>query len=680
MRYFCKKALAAAALLLFFFAPRSIVFGQSNGHFEWAQGFGTAYSGYDGDYILGSVTDSLGNLYILGQFRNDSEWGTGWDAELLLPMTPYGPNSNTSNTIIAKISPDGEMVWKKVIHSNNGAANYPNDIKKVGDTAFACMVGVILPTEDHYTYYLDTLIPSRSDYPVNSMYVENPMRTAFIMFDFEGDVLEQHFLYLTYTDSTGNDIVNYYNYNIDTTPWFRGYNYSNPSFDIDVNGNIYISRFSNDRLDDSFNAQDGSIRGVKFWVDGRLAGICLNESKPKIWYPQIIKFSPHFDTLLACRYVVQKSSESVEYHETLDTRTIVDCNGNVYFKSLYNPAVRSVTDTIIIDSVQNLSFYVPVLNSIFSILVQFDSNLNAKWIITLEDSVVVESSTVGSLKSFYDISFDKDSNLLFLSAQTTRTSFTDTSSVFYILTYNGTPLSRLKNDVFFMSFKIDGLLPMLHSYGRVPSVMNYSVANSPSTGNLSCKNNRLFIQSQYVGGLRLPSGDIRFSNKYDRGLGITIFDYQGNLIGGCDYNTLSPNNRPGPIAIHDSTVYLSGRLCANATFGDIPFSLNGTSQKAYIAKYVDTSFMTPYVKPTVNITTAIGDKTTYIYPNPALDIINLNIGSEPILEVSAISISGIKTPLIFNGSYIEVGELQQGLYILETVTPTNKYHSKFIKL
>ena len=213
MRYFCKKALAAAALLLFFFAPRSIVFGQSNGHFEWAQGFGTAYSGYDGDYILGSVTDSLGNLYILGQFRNDSEWGTGWDAELLLPMTPYGPNSNTSNTIIAKISPDGEMVWKKVIHSNNGAANYPNDIKKVGDTAFACMVGVILPTEDHYTYYLDTLIPSRSDYPVNSMYVENPMRTAFIMFDFEGDVLEQHFLYLTYTDSTGNDIVNYYNYN-----------------------------------------------------------------------------------------------------------------------------------------------------------------------------------------------------------------------------------------------------------------------------------------------------------------------------------------------------------------------------------------------------------------------------------------------------------------------------------
>ena len=178
--------------------------------FEWANGS----SADVGCHITGSVTDSLGNLYILGAFRNDSEWGTGWDAERLLPIAPYGPWPDNVNTIIAKISPDGEMVWKKVIHSNNGTGNYPNDIKKVGDTAFACLVEMFLPTEDHYTYYLDTLIRGRSDYPVSSMYVENSMRTAFIMFDFDGNVIEQHFLYLTYTDTAGNDIVNYYNYNI----------------------------------------------------------------------------------------------------------------------------------------------------------------------------------------------------------------------------------------------------------------------------------------------------------------------------------------------------------------------------------------------------------------------------------------------------------------------------------
>ena len=308
MRQNIKPNLFAVLLLIAVFAPRSGAFCQSGGHFEWVKGYGTSENG--ACHITGSVTDSVGNLYILGQFRNDSEWGTGWSAERLLPMAPYGPHPYNGNVIIAKISPEGEIVWKKIIHSNNGSGHRPYDIKKVGDTAFACLVEIMVPTEDNYTYYLDTLITGRSDYPVSTLYIKTPIRTAFIMLDFEGNVIEQHFLYQTYTDTAGNDIVKYYTN--DSIPWYSGDRYRNPSFDFDAQGNIYISRASMDWLNDSVNAPNGTIRGIKFWVDNRKAGECINESRPMMWYPQILKFSPHFDTMLACRYLVQKNN-NIEY-------------------------------------------------------------------------------------------------------------------------------------------------------------------------------------------------------------------------------------------------------------------------------------------------------------------------------------------------------------------------------
>ena len=244
MRHYFKPAIVATLLLLVVFAPQSGAFCQSGGHFEWVKGYGTTDPNHGACHITGSVADSLGNLYILGAFRNDSEWGTGWDAERLLPMAPYGPNPDNSNVIIAKISPEGEMVWKKVIHSNNGADANSLDIKKVGDTAFACLAEMMVSSEDNYTYYLDTLITERSDYPVSTPYLRNPLRTVFIMFDFDGNVIEQHFLYVTYTDTAGNDFVKYYpDYSL---PWYSNDRYRNPSFDIDTHGNIYISRASMD--------------------------------------------------------------------------------------------------------------------------------------------------------------------------------------------------------------------------------------------------------------------------------------------------------------------------------------------------------------------------------------------------------------------------------------------------
>ena len=671
MRYFSKKALAAAALLLVFFAPRSVVFGQSNGHFEWAKGFGTGDPNGGACHITGAVTDSLGNLYILGQFRNDSEWGTGWDAERLLPMTPYGPWQNNINTIIAKISPDGEMVWKKVIHSNNGSHQTPQDIKKVGDTAFACLVEMLLPTEDRYVYYLDTLIPGRSDYPVNSMYVRNSMRTAFIMFDFEGNVIEQHFLYVTYTDTTGNDFVKYYNN--DTTPWFSSDRFRNPSFDIDADGNIYICRASMDRLDDSINAQNGTIRGIKFWVDNRKVGEYLNENRPMFWYPQIMKFSPHFDTLLACRYIVQKNN-NIEY-SLFGTYTKLDKYGNVYFMTQMYQDGDYLEDTIVVDSINDILMVHTDMAYQKNFLVNLDSNLIPKWLITLDDSVIATGPP--SYLVFHDLSFDYDSNILFLSASTGRATHGDTINFYSILTYRGTPL-HLKNDGFFIAFKIDSLTQELHSYGRVPAKYSSHLSTSAdaflSVGNLVCNKNRVFVQSKIIGGVHLPGNNIQFPNNNDESIGLVIFNYQGNVIGGLHYESYSHNSYPGPISLQDSVLFLMGRMSSNATFGDIQFQTNDL-QYAYIANYVDPAFMTPYTGDTgdVNIMLMPDVGVFTAYPNPFRQRVNIKIESTVLKAVNG-TVTAILTDITGRSEEVQLSVEGDGRYVLDlTARPQASY-------
>ena len=191
-----KKTLFAMLLTL------ACLCGTQGQRFEWAKGYASAQQGSE---IKGTVADREGNLYILGTFRNDARW----DGEPLLPITPHGYNPNSINVLIAKISPSGQMVWKKVIHSNAGQNSHAYDIKPVGDTAFACLVQLSLSRAmDNYLYYLDTLIEGDSDYPLPVPYFSLTCYTAYLQFDFDGRVQEQHFLQVGYRDAAGNDRAN----------------------------------------------------------------------------------------------------------------------------------------------------------------------------------------------------------------------------------------------------------------------------------------------------------------------------------------------------------------------------------------------------------------------------------------------------------------------------------------
>ena len=636
--------------------------------FEWAKGY------TDGE-IKGSVTDSAGNLYILGTFHIYSEW----DGTSLMPMAPYGPVFNTTNVLIAKITPDGDMAWKKVIHCNNGNSAIPWDIKPVGDTAFACLVTVEFPSMLNYCYYLDTLLPTWSDYP---MYLDQNTvlsRTfnALITFDFDGNMLEQHFIQMTYVDSEGNDIVIRYS---DGRVKPENREMQQLSFDVDSLGNVYLCRVAVDwvgQVDTVYNAWTGNIRGIKYWVDQRLAGCSAVENRPLKWFPQLLKFGPHMDTLLAARYVVQQCDSAEYQNDNLYLR--LDRDGNPYVVGTFTPHMNleeALDNTFVIDSSKNIFFSRTTANQMKGYLVKYDTSLNAIYCLTLQDSVIHPEIQISN-NLFHDISFDSDSNLMFLYINTARASFSDTTNFYSVLVCQGHPLNNLKNEGFFISFRMDDDSIHYHSYGIAKAQMASGFTYN-NTGNFVCKKNRVFMQLVYAGGIRTDNQSLSFPHWYDVGLGFSILDYQGNIIHGEHYSSFSQHNRPKCISLHDSVLYLSNYLATDATFGNIHVSAgNGL---ACMAKYVDTAFMTPYVSPIHNRILPTEKTALCLYPNPAQERITIDLPDGTIEAAYLINVHGKRERVDVHDGIVGLNAVPAGVYILELTTDNHKYHQKIIVL
>ena len=630
--------------------------------FEWAKGYASAQQGTE---IKGQVADREGNLYILGTFRNDSRW----DGEPLLPMTPYGYFHDNNNVLIAKISPSGQMLWKKVIHVNNGQSALAHDIKPVGDTAFACLVEAMLPapTSYEYCYYLDTLLTELDGYPIAPFEGAwmNGWYTILLIFDFSGRVLEQHFLKVTYTDSLGNDIVTPVGSNVT----FDSYPLRDPSFDIDAEGNIYLSRMAFDYIDAERCVETGVIQGLKFWADHRIVGTVHFADKPSLYNLQLLAFSPHFDTLLASRYLFQHYVGHIP-----NTYLRLDRYGDLY--ALGSVVVRGINDTIVVDAERGISFPITAANYDKGYLVKLDSALTPIYCMTLEDSLV-NASITSSNTLFHDISFDYDSNLVFLCASTGRRIDLDIS----VFVYRNEVLN-LKSDLFFMAIHRE--TGEMYSYGKIDAVRSSDI-NSDVHNNIVSHKNRVFMQGRIQGGVRLPDQNIRFPSEYDRSLGLLIFDYNGTVIEGNHYNTFSPNNKPGSITLLDTSLYLSNLLTSPATFGDIAVPEQG--YHACIAKYVDTAFMTPYraAVPADTDTVSVvhpdyGVPHTSIHPNPATDALHVSADGGSLGAAAAISVLGMRQSLPFVGNVVDVSSLPPGVYIMETIINNIKYNFKFIKL
>ena len=633
-------------------------------HFDWAQG----YSSIQSCYILGTVTDNEGNLYILGTFSGQASWGN-------TTLMPVAHDLGSIGTVIAKISHDGEMLWRKTIHTGNYANDIPYDIKKVDDSAFACLVNVELPTFNYYCYYLDTMLYGWSDYPFHLDLFTNasPTVTAYLLFDYGGRLLEGHFLQVSYIDSSGADYLDGWRQEM-----------TNPSFDLDAEGNIYLSRQAEDYADGLTSVEAGTLSGVRFWVDQRLVGtVLVDDGHHPRWSPQLLKFAPHFDTLLAARYLFDRNDNDTCY--ITSTYTKVDRNSKVYCLSTINNGglVRAPIDTIVVDSIQGLEFSYTAAVSEKGVMVRFDSDLTPDWLVTLDDSIV-NPSINNSRSFFHDVVFDYDSNLIFLSLTSLRGGTFDTLNNFYsIPMVDGTSIP-MRNSSAVLVFEQTGDKPVLRSCGIVPSVAQSDCVGN-SIGNLVCKGNRVFLQSRYYGDLRIPGNEFLSNSIYQVGLGLTVFDYQGHVVGGMPYLTSSQSSRPGPIALRDSILYLGMLLYSdNATFGDI--TLYSDANFSAVARYVDTAFMTTYVyvappidTGNVSILVPEEDNGLVAYPNPFQKRVTIQ-SNETITAAYITDMMGRREQVRLSAEgdsrySIDLTARPQAVYLLTVITASGDSHT-----
>ena len=656
--------------------------GNSTGHFDWAKGYGSAVPN-SLSCIKGTVTDSLGNLYILGQFRNDAEW----DGERILPMTPYGPDCSPTNVLIAKISPSGEMVWKKVVHGNDGNQAQADDIKPLGDTGFAVMFyfsphGPNL-ANTRYLYWLDTLYTSEY-YPFNPY--QYPDRrfsdvvcNAYVAFDFDGNVKEQHFLERSYVDSAGNDLMWQPYASQDSLPRLRMQYLQYVTFDVDSVGNIYICRQSVDSYGSDYQASEGTLTAVKFWADHRMVGECSLKHRPQEWYPHLLKFSPHFDTLLESRYLVQKTDSlyyTPEFYIKVNKSNLFLVLNMSFYYTSSSSSPRD--NTMVFDSVNHVSIFISEKNQLKGFVTVHDLDLTPRSCLHLDDSIINHNDYF-SYSWITDIDIDEDSNTIFFSGFAKRNYANNSNATNSLFLFQGTPLS-INNNAFVLA--LDRQSYGLRSTSIFPSkaAANLQAVNNIH-GNLKTKNNRIFLQAQYYGGIRIPSGNIDIGNSSSSGLALCVFDYQGHVIDGVDYGTIAIGHYPSSLALSDSTLYLVNHLKADADFGEHHVYAYG-DPFVCVAKYTDASFMTPYVYTPqgggehVDLTE---NTPCTLYPNPVRDKLYVSM-DEPMVEASVMTLTGIKKQIPFNGNMLDIASLQPGAYILEIVTNQHIYRHKIIKL
>lgn len=604
--------------------------------FDWVKTYtGPAYNQSDYHMPVSSVTDADGNLYLLGRFVA----GARMDTTQLLPITGV----NWICTWIAKLTPAGELAWHKAIYSRQ-AHSLPYDIRNVGDSAVMVMANFLLPyhsgyvSEDNPVYYLDSLYTTAEGLmPIDSMGNFVITTTAFITLDYDGHVKEQHFLQLGYVDSTGATLraCNTGGAPGDSSIVTSPMGFSTEMFNLDAEGNIYVCRRAADVYQWFTSAveyreasvENGGIGALRIIVDGERSHYWPVPCRTGILNQQILKFSPHFDTLLDAFYVFDSLSIPDDALTNIDVTAFErDPNGNLYLVlgGIYYP------DTMRLSRSDTLRCLASGTDAFDACVIAYNPDLVPRQVFQMS-RLRGDMAMPGGV-SFHGVTYDAETQSLFLLATVQKDARGAEDLTSYI-TYRGDTLDLNKNLCWLRVDPADG---HLLSYGKArTSGLHTSLFNSQGDGqclqtNLVVKNNRVFAQVSYQGNIIWRDTMID-GPQYGCGMGVMCWDADGHEIAFVDYGAEADfGNRPGRLHIADSTLWLTGILGpVAADFGTHRVYPAGGDQ-AYIAHYTDTAFMTTYVyvppvdtthtEPIdtgdVRIATVEDGSAIRVYPNP----------------------------------------------------------------
>ena len=550
--------------------------------FEWVSTYTGAEASNTDDptnRIIGSCVDASGNIYILGEFSPQAFLC----GERLLPMEVITTPLRRA-IVIAKLSPSGDLLWHKAIY-NGKESCYAHALRMVGDSSIIAMVRFYLPyssTASYYRnlYYLDTLLTGNDDYLMPTDSVSGTNYTAFITFDFDGNATERHLVSVGYLDSNGNALTdrtifgNVYPDKLTAKPL------SSESFNIDSEGNIYIIRKANDIATgprDSWRMDDGTISALKIVDNGTHNLFYPIPYRTSLWNYQIMKFSPHFDSMIDAVYLFDSA---LSYSTPSSTGKIysfeMDAQHNLYLIMYWS----------------GLPGHIGIANS--NLLHLGDSSYAASWMIKYNSDLFAENLAQLRFESsnldqadpslgIGGVCVDDNNNTIFLNCSVEWSFYGQVNGIFY----RDNNLDLVKRSNFWLRLNRDDL--SLLSVGRL---LPDTVSSRNWLGVLSVNNNRVFAQSVISGTV---FGDTVLHPPH-YSFGILGWDYNGHEIMVKTHDCESNKNLGTQMHIRDSILYLTGVLYENFIWDTIETHNTGPSQ-AFIAKYVDPAFARPYVHP-----------------------------------------------------------------------------------
>ena len=562
--------------------------------FDWVRTFsGPPLNTEDIHRPVSSVTDTEGNIYLIGEFTPGARIGNSE----LLPIA----GANNMCALIAKFTSSGELAWHKAIYSQQSYC-YALDIRKQGDTAVVVMGTFRLPYEggvsdNNNVYYLDTLLTTTDSYLMTTDSIANYTTNFFITLDYDGNVIEQHFLQMAYVDSSGatlrrsntgqmagdNKII--------TTP------VSDEMFNIDNEGNIYVCRRAvdvysgyNTAINDYvvLSVENGGIGQLRILIDGQRSQYFQPSYRTDHRNQQILKFSPHFDSLLDAVYVFDSLTIPQELYTNINVSSFEKGGDDNFYLLLGG---WDYPDTMMISRSNDLECVSNNLTAFDACMIEYSTDMTATRVIQISCT----EDPLGIPKSYYfhGATYDKESNSIYLLGSVQKTPMTVESPNCWI-TYRNDTLD-LNRNLFWL--RIDPTDNSLIAYGKARTNNVTRIKQTDGIfqqSNIVVSKNRVFSQVGYQGDIffRDTSIDIGITG---HGIGVMWWDIEGHELGFLDYNAISIENKTGRLHLVDSSLYLTGIVASSADFGERHIDQAGGCDQAYIACYVDTSFITPSV-------------------------------------------------------------------------------------
>ena len=233
--------------------------------------------------------------------------------------------------------------------------------------------------------------------------------------------------------------------------------------------------------------------------------------------------------------------------------------------------------------------------------------------------------------------------------------------------------------------RIDNQTGALQSYGYIPSSSQTTFLTQHSILKSIAQKNRIITQVGYKESIQ--TGDSTISIAPNRfGAGLYICDYDGNYIDFIDYGIDAPSViLSGSVSLHDSILYIMGGSRFDLTLAGTQLFPTGNSV-AYIAKYVDTSFMTPYVYTGDTGGVRIPEFSIFnsqfsIYPNPTSSIVNIRLPEgETVSECYVISSTGVCNKERLTANTLNLSKYPSGIYYIQIIANSIIHKHKIIKL